>query len=470
MTNNIKQYLRKWSMMINGEPFIDARDGHQFRCVFDIQVRPGGSSMIAEFHLYNLSKSTVINQRSDISFSAGYSDNFSVLFNGSIVNIMRGRRGPDVITSLFCRSSTHLTRGSMYGAYGQGAHVTDVLRDVARSWPLYLDMDPSQFDEKDVFPAGWTASTDPQATLESLKKMFGFHWTVENGSLVITRINKERSTTMFDINQSNGMVGMPELIGIEDGIGVEVTTKINPLIRASSRINVKSEFTSYQTGNLHIAEMDGDASANGEYNVFKMSYFGDSHGNAWDMRILGFRAGSQVLLPINTGGSLIWGKVVEPEFRAKVREIAQRQGLDPNWYMAVMAFETGGSFSPSVPNAKGSGATGLIQFMPNTAKGLGTSTAALASMTRLQQLDYVEKYFDQYKSRIKNLGDMYMAVFMPAKGIGKPDSTVLIDRDTWPTAYNQNSSLDKNDDGKITRGEAVERVNLKAKEGQGHMA
>lgn len=48
-------------------------------------------------------------------------------------------------------------------------------------------------------------------------------------------------------------------------------------------------------------------------------------------------------------------------------------------------------------NAPGSGAIGLIQFMPSTAKGLGTSTSALKQMTAVDQLAYVEKYFAPYK-------------------------------------------------------------------------
>ena len=39
----------------------------------------------------------------------------------------------------------------------------------------------------------------------------------------------------------------------------------------------------------------------------------------------------------------------------------------------------------AVKNAAGSGATGLIQFMPRTAQGLGTTTAKLAK--RLKEKD-----------------------------------------------------------------------------------
>jgi soluble lytic murein transglycosylase-like protein len=37
--------------------------------------------------------------------------------------------------------------------------------------------------------------------------------------------------------------------------------------------------------------------------------------------------------------------------------------------MACMAWESGRSFRPDVKNMAGSGATGLIQFMPTTAAG-----------------------------------------------------------------------------------------------------
>ncbi len=467
MATGLNQYLRKWSVMINGEPFIDGRDGHQFRVVFDIEVSPQNSFIRAEVQFYNLSKAAAISQRSDIIFSAGYVDNFDILFAGTVTNVMKERRGPDVITRLFCRGGTPEMRGLMDGAYGANAHVLDVLNDAARSWPLALVVDESQFDGNDKLPAGWTADKDIPKALDSLAGMFGFTWKEERGALVITRINKERTTPIFDVNQYTGMVGMPELIGIGSGIGVEVTCRINPAITTSDRINVQSEYTTYQTSNLHVGEMAGDASASGEYNVFSIQYLGDSHGDVWDMRMLGFRAGSEAPLPVANGG-LIWGAKVSPEFRAKVREIAARQGLDPNWYMAVMAFETGGMFRSHTRNPRSS-ATGLIQFVEDTARGMGTSTSALANMSEIEQLGWVEKYFDRYKNTIRNIDDMYMAVFWPA-AIGRAGDFVLIDRNSQPNTYNANRELDRNQDGKITKNEAADRVKRAYRIGQNHMA
>src|SRR5690606_40019491 len=72
---------------------------------------------------------------------------------------------------------------------------------------------------------------------------------------------------------------------------------------------------------------------------------------------------------------------VTQAFVDKVEAIAARIGTKPEYLMAVMSFESGQSFRPDIRNAAGSGATGLIQFIPSTAQGLGTSTQALSRMS-----------------------------------------------------------------------------------------
>lgn len=137
---------------------------------------------------------------------------------------------------------------------------------------------------------------------------------------------------------------------------------------------------------------------------------------------------------------------------------------DPNHLMAIMAFESGESFSPSVKNMAGSGATGLIQFMPKTAVGLGTTTDALALMSAEDQLNYVYKYFLPYKGRLNTLSDVYMAVLWP-KAVGKPEDYVLWTKATMPTTYRQNSGLDINKDSIITKREAAALVSRRLDKG-----
>ena len=146
-----------------------------------------------------------------------------------------------------------------------------------------------------------------------------------------------------------------------------------------------------------------------------------------------------------------------PDFKEEVNRLGTKYNVNPMALMAIMDFETGGSFDPAELNQAGSGAIGLIQFLPKTARSLGTTNAELAQMSKIEQLVYVEKYFDQFGYRLSggNVDDIYMAVLWP-KAIGKPEGYVLFRRGT--KAYGQNSGLDHNEDGTITKYEAATKV------------
>lgn len=171
-----------------------------------------------------------------------------------------------------------------------------------------------------------------------------------------------------------------------------------------------------------------------------------------------------VLAPAEPIAGLAWGAKVSKLFRSRIRTMGTDFNLDPNLPMACMAFETGGTFSPSVKNP-GSSATGLIQFVEKTAAFYRTSTAALALMTAEKQIDYVWLYFrDAIRAHgpITNLGDCYMAILNPS-AMGQPDSFTM-----WvqgSSTYAANAGLDANKDHVITRAEAVARVAAKLAEG-----
>jgi rare lipoprotein A (peptidoglycan hydrolase) len=143
-----------------------------------------------------------------------------------------------------------------------------------------------------------------------------------------------------------------------------------------------------------------------------------------------------------------------PEFREAINKTAANIGIPAEWLIGIMAFETDGTFNPAEPNKMGSGATGLIQFTPATARNMfGKSTAEMAKMSQIEQLKYVEKYFKAQvgKKKLTTFTDAYMAVLWPA-AIGKGDNYTLFKRGT--DAYTQNAPLDINKDGRVTAGEA----------------
>ena len=193
---------------------------------------------------------------------------------------------------------------------------------------------------------------------------------------------------------------------------------------------------------------------------------GYDNTGAWQIGInrpaQGAPAVIELAAPLATGTPIAWGKKVGAPFKAKVISIAARLQVDPSSLMAVMAFETGRTFSPSIENAAGSGAVGLIQFMPATATGLGTSSAALKAMTAVAQLDFVEKYLLPFAGRMNDVASAYMAVLFPV-AVSKPLSFVLFSAPS--RAYQLNKGLDGDVDGKVTKAEAAAKVVRQLEEG-----
>lgn len=124
--------------------------------------------------------------------------------------------------------------------------------------------------------------------------------------------------------------------------------------------------------------------------------------------------------------------------------------------LCCMAFETGRTFNPGLRNSIG--ATGLIQFIKPTAISLGTTTDALAAMSRVEQMVYVKSYFKKgpvAKVSAPQLEDLYMQILWPA-AVGKSLDYVLFKEPT--KAYEQNKGLDKEKKGYVTKQDAASKV------------
>ncbi|WJV25923.1 MULTISPECIES: hypothetical protein [Pseudomonas] len=464
---------RAWSVDINGAPYISLQSGStQFRIQFNIDVSPGSSVSYADIRLYNLNKVSGVANGDSIILKAGYTDNIDAIFTGTVTNVLREREpgAPEIITRLICRSgSAAVDRGSAQVSLGPGARVEEAIRALAREWPIPIDIDNEQFADDQPMARGYWADGDIPTAMDNLARAYKFDWLQHMGRMYVTKPEMKRNSTSIKINQLTGMIGIPEITRGPNGLGVFVSAQLNPSIMVSSVIDLKSEFATYNTGNLYLSEVQPEAVPVGEYNVFALRYAGDSHSDQWRVDIDGIRWGTKPdLKSISTpeNGKLIWGARVSEAFRAKVVAIAQGLSVDQNWLMAVMAWETGKTFSPAARNP-GSTATGLIQFLQSTAIRLGTTTAQLARMSAVEQLDYVDKYYKAVPAgRIRNLGDAYLAVLFPP-AIGRPDSFVMWQRDTGPyqREYAANSGLDREKKGYITRGDAVSVVNDSYREG-----
>ena len=108
----------------------------------------------------------------------------------------------------------------------------------------------------------------------------------------------------------------------------------------------------------------------------------------------------------------------DQQFAAGVAKISDELGIPAQWLVDVMAYETGGTFSPGIPNKGGAPAVGLIQFYEDshdpghkTVGGRRYSLAEIANMTRTQQLRLVRDFLLPFKGQMTEPKHVLGAVF-----------------------------------------------------------
>jgi murein DD-endopeptidase MepM/ murein hydrolase activator NlpD len=80
----------------------------------------------------------------------------------------------------------------------------------------------------------------------------------------------------------------------------------------------------------------------------------------------------------------------DTQLQSALHGVAKNLGIPSEWLADVIAYESAGTFSPSIPN--GLGYYGLIQFGDAAMQDLGVTRERLTSMSAAQQMQYVEKY------------------------------------------------------------------------------
>lgn len=151
------------------------------------------------------------------------------------------------------------------------------------------------------------------------------------------------------------------------------------------------------------------------------------------------------MLPYENSVPATYKGVTRAQFVAKVYAVAAALGIPAAWLMVVMYKE-----SRLKPDAKNplSTATGLIQWLESTAqKTHKLTTAQIAQMNGLQQLDLVQAYYKPYAKKCKTLTDTYLAVHYPV-AMNKPADYVVYAAGS--KAYAANSGLDLDKNGQVT--------------------
>lgn len=120
-------------------------------------------------------------------------------------------------------------------------------------------------------------------------------------------------------------------------------------------------------------------------------------------------------LPAAKPRQIAWGKWVFPTVQSEGDRDAGTLGADPDYRIAVMDFESAGTFSPSVVNMI-SGAAGLIQFTAPAEQQFGVTQEQLATMSAVEPLDQIEKCVQPSVGSVQTVEDTCVAALGDRRG------------------------------------------------------
>ena len=279
---------RQFELSVGGKVLIAATNDRQFKCTFEILHDFGGSTSYADIAFYNLKAETAnkANLKGEpISFKAGYEDSIDNIFSGTIKNVLYERQGPTTITRLICRGGKLVEDQTQINeTLGKDTKVTELIRACVTAMDYPIVMDDSQFADIDPYIYGYQLSGDPRVYLDKLSKAHGFNYVIENNRMIVLREGYTRDGDTHVVSQFTGMEGIPEITEV----GVDVTVRLNPKIRIGGKFDIQSKLTTFNFSNLYFVNIP-DTAGKGVHKIFKLTYSGDTKGDAWSTKIIGIR-------------------------------------------------------------------------------------------------------------------------------------------------------------------------------------
>lgn len=285
---------------------------------FEVKKTALRNSNIGIITLWNLSpdmERRIIIEGSEVILEAGYKDNSSIIFVGSIIQPLRGKtNGTDYYLKLICIdgdsylnlafSSATLESGQSKQQLAQQTLRASNLKDVEviiqdlNKLPNTVAIDGSSpLNDRPKVVFGKTSEI-----IDRLAKMGNATSYMDGGELKFFTLDDQPNlASAWEINVNTGMIGTPQ----QSLYQVEVKTLLNPKIRIGDYVHLNNaDIMAQQYG---ITETPYLLESDGYYKVIEIQYSGDSRGQDWYSIIKAITKQGKIpsMLSTNTGNLVV---------------------------------------------------------------------------------------------------------------------------------------------------------------------
>ncbi|MGS1064106.1 phage protein [Burkholderia glumae] len=290
------QFGRKVSLVI-GPDSGDALDLSALRIVFNVKRGDTQTPNSLRARVYNVSDDTAQSAESTeftrIVLQAGYEGSYGIIFDGSIVQVRRGRENAtDTYLDItaadgdmaynFSVVSTTLAAGSTPADQVKVCTAAMAPLGVTEGYVPDLGGNP--------LPRGKVMFGMARDYLETVARTTQTLWSIQDGKLQMVPETSYAPGEIPVINADTGMVGMPE----QTANAIKVRMLLNPSVKIGRLISLdNSSIQRYEYGlssddaaNNRASSLQNKINGDGFYYVMSADIWGDTRGNEWYTEVI----------------------------------------------------------------------------------------------------------------------------------------------------------------------------------------
>lgn len=288
MTN----WLRFWNIVADpGQP------DNELRCRFDITQHTTQTPNKAHFRITNprpdIAQAFVNKEFANISLTAGYQDNYGLLFSGNIIQAIYGRESPtDTLLQIFAADADHghnfaVANKSLAAGSTPQDHVNAAMAAMAPFGitPGFVGVDLST----PIYPRAVALFGMARNILASVAKTKGATVSYQNGQMQMVQNSQPTPGGAIILNSQTGLIGMPtQQIG-----GILARSLINPALKINGSVQIDQSLIQQMQlpigpdGQLAPEATGPDVplinGSDGVYKIYRIDISGDTRGNPWYM-------------------------------------------------------------------------------------------------------------------------------------------------------------------------------------------
>lgn len=287
MANFNRRYILRAQ---NGEQKFEIQSGdeHQLRVAFRVTHWAGGRVIRAQISIYNLSRASeqLLKERfTTVVLVAGYELFQDIIFSGQIINAVSGREDADTLVTLYCNASNKDTpNADINKTLPDNSSIIELFQACADAYNAPLLIDETQFQGDPLLGKGVSLQGDPKVILNNYAPTYVYDWFFENVRLVVTKRNVCRLGETISVSMINGLVGSPSVTER----GCNIVVKMNPRFRYGTCFTIDTIDPQINFSNVFLNKIP-QTIGQGTYRADDVIFRGDTHGEAWDTLVKGFR-------------------------------------------------------------------------------------------------------------------------------------------------------------------------------------